>query len=278
MHLSRMLAASLAAGLFAVPAAAQETTEQPFSGPYVGGSLGYGFQPNDVGERLLFDRGFSGNYNQNVTTAAGANAFSPGFCNGAAVSTANIACRNDRDGFEYYGRAGFDLQRGPFVGGVVGEFGKARIRDSVSGFSTTPAFYTLTRSVQWEGSLRVRGGYAAGDRTLFYGTAGGGYLKVRNRFTSSNTANAYASRGDNTIFGLVGGGGVEQKLTPNISVGVEYLFHRYKDDDFRVRVTQGSQPATNPFVLAPNTAGTDIRRNFNYFRWHSIRGTVAYRF
>lgn len=278
MHRSIIIAAAALAGtLAALPAAAQEQETQPFSGVYVGGAVGYGFQPNDFGERLLFDRGFNGNFNQNVTTATGANAFSPGFCNGTATSTAPVACRNDRDGLDYAGRVGFDIQRGSLVGGVVGEFGKARIRDAVSGFSTTPAYYTLTRYVQWEGSLRARGGYAF-DRTLFYGTAGAGYLKVRNRFTTSNTANAFADRGDNTVIGLLAGGGVEQKLTSHISVGMEYMFHRYRDDDYRVRVTQGTAPATNPFVLAPNTAGTDIRRNFNYFRWHSIRGTVAFRF
>lgn len=272
-----IMLAGLAGTLIALPVAAQDREERPFAGPYVGGSLGYSFQPSDRGEGLLFDRTLGGNFNQTVTTATGANAFSPGFCNGTATSTANTACRNDRDGIDYYGRVGYDLQRGPIVVGAVGEFGKARVRDAVSGFSTTPAYYTLTRSVQYEASIRGRAGYAF-DRTLFYGTGGGGYLKVRNRFTSSNTANAFTPRGDDTIFGVVGGGGVEQKITPNLSFGVEYMFHRYKDDDYRVRVTQGSAPATNPFVLAPNTAGTDLRRNFNYFRWHSIRGTVAYRF
>lgn len=276
MRLS-IIVAGLAGTLLAVPAVAQDVQDQPFAGPYVGGSVGYSVQPNDVGERLLFDRNFTGNFNQNVTTATGANAFSPGFCNGTAVSTSNIACRNDKDGIDYYGHAGFDFQRGSIVVGAVGEFGKAKLRDAVSGFSTTPAYYTLTRYVQWEGSLRARAGYAFGT-TLFYGTAGGGYLKVRDRFTTSNTANAFATRGDDKIFGFVGGGGVEQKITKHISFGMEYMFHRYKDDDFRVRVTQGTAPATNPFVLAPNTAGTDIRRNFNYFRWHSIRGTASYRF
>lgn len=272
-----ILLAGLAGTLIALPAAAQDREERPFSGPYAGGSLGYSFQPNDRGEGLLFSRDLGNNYNQTVTTATGANAFSPGFCNGTATSTANTACRNDRDGIDYYGRVGYDLQRGPIVFGAVGEFGKAKVRDAVSGFSTTPAYYTLTRSVQYEASIRGRAGYAF-DRTLFYGTAGGGYLKVRNRFTSSNTANAFTPRGDNTVFGLVAGGGVEQKITPHLSFGMEYMFHRYQDDDYRVRVTRGSAPATNPFVLAPNTAGTDLRRNFDYFRWHSIRGTVAYRF
>ncbi|SUJ03601.1 Uncharacterised protein [Sphingomonas paucimobilis] len=59
---------------------------------------------------------------------------------------------------------------------------------------------------------------------------------------------------------------------------MEYMYHQYRDDDTRVRVTQGTAPATNPFVLAPNTTGTDIRRSDDKFRWHSLRATAAFRF
>jgi outer membrane immunogenic protein len=259
-------------------AAAQETTaDAPFTGAYVGGSIGWSVQPNDVGEFIEFDRNGDGNFGDAVSTAAGANAFSPGFCNGAARGATPGGCANDRNGLDYYGRLGFDIQRGRFVAGVVGEFGKARINDSVSGYSTTPASYTLRRSLEWEASIRGRVGVAL-DTTLFYGTAGPGYAKLNNEFFTTNTANAFATNGDDKRWGLTAGGGLEQKITKNISFGMEYMFHRYKDDDFRVNVTRGSAPATNPFVLAPNTGGTQIRRGFDYFRWHSIRGTLAFRF
>lgn len=263
-----------------LPAAvgAQETTaDAPFAGAYVGGSIGWSVQPNDVGEFIKFDRNGDGRFGDTVSTATGANAFSPGFCNGAARGATPTGCNNDKNGLDYYGRVGIDAQRGPFVVGVVGEFGKAKINDSVSGYSTTPASYTLRRSLDWEASIRGRVGYAF-DTTLFYGTFGPGYARLKNEFFTTNTANAFSTNGNGRRWGITGGGGVEQKLTKNISFGMEYMFHRYQDDDYRVSVTRGTAPANNPFVLAPNTGGTTIRRGYDYFRWHSLRGTLAFRF
>jgi outer membrane immunogenic protein len=275
------LAGAVILGLTASPAFAQETTEDaPFNGLYVGAAGGYDVQPNDAGSTILFDRNLDGRFGDAVTTAAGANAFSGGFCNGATTATTltgGRGCRKDKDGAAYYGRVGMDTQRGNIVVGVVGEFGKSEITDSVTAFSTTPASYVMTRSVDWEASIRGRAGYAV-NTTLFYGTFGAGYAKIDRDFYSTNTGNAYQQSGKRQQFGILGGGGIEQKVTPNISVGMEYMFHQYQDDDFRVRVTQGTQPATNPFVLAPNTTGTDFRRSDDKFRWHSLRATAAFRF
>ncbi len=275
------LAGAVILGLAASPAFAQETTEDaPFNGLYVGAAGGYDVQPNDAGSSILFDRNLDGRFGDAVTTAAGANAFSSGFCNGATTATTltgGRGCRKDKDGAAYYGRVGMDAQRGNIVVGVVGEFGKSETTDSVTAFSTTPASYVMTRSVDWEASIRGRAGYAV-NTTLFYGTFGAGYAKIDRDFYSTNTGNAYQQSGKRQQFGILGGGGIEQKVTPNISVGMEYMFHQYQDDDFRVRVTQGTQPATNPFVLAPNTTGTDFRRSDDKFRWHSLRATAAFRF
>ena len=281
-----MLAGLATAGIFAVPAAAQEVTEdRPFSGVYIGAAGGYDVQPNDVGSSILFDRNGDGNFSDNVNTITGANAFSPGFCNGSArTGSVAFGCRNDDDGWAYYGRAGFDVQRGPFVVGVVGEFGKTDITDSTSGFSSTPASYTMARKVDWEASVRGRAGYAV-NTTLFYGTFGAGYAKIDNLFFTTNTANAFAATGSKNQWGILGGGGIEQKLTKNISIGMEYMFHQYQDDDARVRVTAGQTLAgspvllaNNPFLIAPNTSGTDFRRSDDKMRWHSLRGTVSFRF
>ena len=81
-------AGAAAAGLLGrggAPALAQSTV-QNWSGPYVGVFGGYN-QTNDDGDEILrFDRNLDGNYGDPVNTAAGANAFSPGFCGGAASS------------------------------------------------------------------------------------------------------------------------------------------------------------------------------------------------
>lgn len=275
------LALLVGAAAIVLPTAAmaQDGAEKPFDGFYIGASGGYDVQPNDVGSQISFDRNLDGTFGDTVLTSGGANAFSPGFCNGRANGSGAVdrSCANDRDGWSYYGRVGYDRQMGPLVIGLVGEFGKTEITDSVSAFSTTPASYTFTRSIDWEASGRGRVGLAARS-TLFYGTGGVGYARVKNRFTTTNTANAFTDNGNANRVGFIVGGGIEQKISRHLSFGLEYSYHSYGDDGYRVRATQGTAAATNPFVLPPNTAGTDFRRTDDNFRWHSLRATLGFRF
>lgn len=261
--------------LLATPAFAQDSGEE-FTGLYVGGSFGYTVQNNDRGSTIEFDAGSNGTFGDTITTAppASANAFSPGFCSGAATSNLNLACRKDKDAIEYHGRIGFDKQMGKVVIGAVGEFGKSQIRDSVSAFSTTPAFYTMTREIDWNAALRLRAGFVAGERTLFYATGGGAYAKIDNSFSTGNTANSFVVSGKDDAWGWQAGGGVEQKLGRNFSIGLEYLYSRYDDSDARVAVGTGTAGATNPFVLA---GGVDFRRS-EKFDFHALRATAAFRF
>lgn len=268
------LSATVAALAIATPAFAQDAKGE-FDGLYVGASVGYTIQNNDVGEEIHFDRGSNGSFGESITTSSGADAFSPGFCNGAAVANTNFGCSNDRDKIEYAVRVGYDRQMGKFVLGAVAEAGKSEVRDSVSAFSTTPAFYTMTREIEWNAALRLRAGYAVGPRTMFYATGGVAYAKLDHSFRTGNTANSFAVIGKDDAWGWQAGSGMEQKISRNISIGLEYLYTRYTDDDARVRVTQGTAGATNPFVLA---GGADFRRNTDRFDIHSLRGTVAFRF
>ena len=77
--------------------------------------------------------------------------------------------------------------------------------------------------------------------------------------------------------GYTAGGGIEQKLGRNFSVGLEYLYTDLNEDDYVVNVNPGTAPATNPFLLG-NAGGSDMRRSSDNFRWHSIRATAAFRF
>lgn len=271
--------AACAAAAFAVPAAAQDSDRAPFDGVYVGGSLGLDMQSSDRDSTILFDRNLDGSYNDTVLTGAGANAFSPGFCGGAAnTANASAGCRSDRDAVGYSGRIGWDKQMGALVVGVVGEFGTSNITDSTSGFSTTPANYVFTRKVDWEGSVRGRAGFAA-NNTLFYGAFGPSYVKLDNSFSSSQSTNTFTGSGRSKEWGITGGGGIEQKIGRNFSIGVEYLYHQYNDDRYRVRVAGG--PANTPFTNTTNggnALGTDLRRSDDRFRWHSARVTAAYHF
>lgn len=277
--LAAFAAPAIAQDADAVPPAATDAPlpppaeDRPFSGLYVGAAGGYDVQPNDVGERINFNRAGA----NVITNAAGADAFSPGFCNGRARGATNEpGCTNDRDDWAYYGRVGFDVQGGAFVFGGVAEFGKTEITDSVTAFSTTPASYTLTRAIDWELGLRGRAGFAA-RKTLFYGTGGAGYARIKNRFATTNTANAFAVSGARQRWGYQVGGGIEQKIGRHFSIGLEYLYHNYDNTGGSVTVTQGTAPATNPFVLN-GAANTVFTRSDDTFEWHSLRATLGFRF
>ncbi|NJR79405.1 outer membrane protein [Sphingomonas corticis] len=273
------LAAGVAIALTTFPAAAQE--DAGFNGLYVGAAGGYDVQPNDTGSGVLFDRNLDGRYGDVVRTGSGADAFSPGFCNGAARNQlspgAGGSCANDKDDWAYYGRVGLDAQRGRIVVGVVGEFGTTNITDAVTAFSSTPASYVFNRGIDWEAGIRARAGFTPNDTTLFYGTFGPGYARIDRAFGSTNTTNTFTGSGKRNQFGIQGGGGVEQRIG-RFSIGLEYLYHQYRDDDYVVRA---AGPAGTPFTNAANggnAAGTDFIRSDDKFRWHSMRATVGFRF
>ena len=85
MKSAKLTVAALLATALASPALAQDSGD--WTGFYIGGHVGYAFQPNDDDETILFDTDLDGNFGDTVRTSAGANAFSPGFCGGAATAT-----------------------------------------------------------------------------------------------------------------------------------------------------------------------------------------------
>lgn len=270
--------AALAATTVAAPALAQDANS--WTGPYVGFSAGWDFQPGDGDERINFDTNLDGNYNDTVRTVAGANAFSPGFCGGATgTPTPAAGCVSDKDDVKLALNAGYDYDLGGFVVGAVVEGGIGFARDYVTAYSTTPAFYTMERRVRENANARLRAGYAFGAQrnTLVYATGGGAWGRMTNRFFSNNVANARSSNGNYSAWGWTAGGGIEQRVTNNFSVGLRYLYTDLKADDARVRLSQGSAPATNPFVLV-NAGGTDLERSHSRFVTHNVSVTGSFRF
>ena len=272
-QLHMLAAVSLAA--LATPAFAQSDDEQ-WEGAYIGGTIGVPAQKNDGGETILFDTNRDGEFGDTVRTTTGANAFAPGFCGGAANGrTPAEGCRSDKDGIEFNVRAGYDMQKGNIVYGVVLEGGSSDARDSVSAFSVTPAFYYFTREIDYSLGARLRVGYAARG-ALFYATGGAAYARIKNEFETSNTANSFANNGNSNSLGYAAGGGAEVKVTKKISLGLEYLYTNYADDKYRVNVGPGTAAPTNPFLLV--SGGTDFRRSDRDFDMHNVRLTAAYRF
>jgi outer membrane immunogenic protein len=201
-----------------------------------------------------------------VRTGAGADAFSPGFCGGLAVNAiAASGCTSDDDGIDVGGRAGYDWQAGRFVFGGLVDVSKADVTDSVTAFSTTPAFYAFTRELNAVIGFRGRAG-AGTRRLLVYCTAGGAWGNVSQIFTTSNRVNTFVSTGggpvgeraNESVWGYQAGGGVEVALGHRWSVTGEYLFTSLDNREASGVRSQGPAPATNAFILV-SAAGTDFR-------------------
>jgi len=276
MKTTLLAAAALSALAFATTAGAQPAD---WTGPYVGASVGYADRSESKGETIGFDTNLDGTYGDTVRNAAGADAFSTGFCPGSFnTNAAPGGCRkDDKTDVELSLRGGYDYQIGQFVVGGVIEYSHLELQDAVTAFSITPAAYNFTRKLNDLWAFRARGGYAFGD-SLIYATGGYAMGNMKHSFTTTNTVNAFPLRGGGDAKGYQLGVGFEHKLTPNISVGAEFLRTSLDDDDFSTRATNnGTTAATNPFLLV-NTGGTDFLRTDDDFEFNSFKATVSYRF
>ena len=275
---TRLSLALLSALALAGPAYAQDADR--WTGLYVGGHAGAVMDQDESNEGLLFDTDLNGQFGDTVRTTTGANAFSPGFCGQAATGrTPQEGCGGDDDKGDFGVRVGYDMQMGTAVLGAVLEYSRVDLTDAVTGFSTTPASYTMTRELDDLAALRVRGGFAFGadSGNLVYATAGAARGKVSNTFATTNGANSFTGNGDDTANGWQAGLGYERMIGENFSVGAEYLHTKLHDDGYRVLVTRGTAPTTNPFVVR-NSNGTDMRRSNDNLEFGSLRITASYRF
>jgi outer membrane immunogenic protein len=249
---------------------------QDWQGAYLSGFAGYAFKADDDDKTIRFDTNLDGTFGDSVNTTAGANAFSPGFCNGNANgSTPDLGCDEEDGAVDYGIRSGMDVQFGSFVVGGLIEVSRNEIEDSVAAFSTTPAQYTMTRELTAMIAARLRGGFALSN-VLVYGTGGYAVGLVDRSFSTSNGVNTFIERGpDNDAQGFQYGGGAEWAVSPNWRIGAEYIRTELSDNDYRVR-SEGPAPSTNPFLLV-NSGGTDFGRSDDKFKFDSIRLTLTYR-
>lgn len=268
---------ALVGGMLALSATAH-AADGDWSGGYGGVQIAYDFQPGDADETVLFDTNLDGASGDTVRNAAGANAFTPGFCGGAA-RTALPADGCDRDSRKFGGgvHLGYDYQvSGSFLVGIVADYNRTSQRDSVSAYSITPARYTMTRELRDVMTMRARAGVITGQ-TLIYGTGGIAYGKIRNSFSTSNTVNSFSGNGDESGWGYALGGGVEQRVASKLTVGLQYLYRNIAAGDYVVRVGPGTAGLTNPFRIV-NANGTDFKRSDDRFASHGVQLQAGYRF
>jgi outer membrane immunogenic protein len=201
MKLRKVVLGSVAAvALASITTSVVQAGERPpsWSGFYLGGHLGYGWQQND---NLLRDLD--------------------------AYNGANFTYSAD-GGFGGV-QAGFNVQLQKVVVGIEGELGLG-----FAGQAQFPEFVGVrtaqdsVASVDFEHYATVTGrlGFLATDRVLIYGKAGWGWVGTNVSFTDSDPIGATLVSGTSakaTLDGAVWGGGVEYALNSMFSLKVEYL-------------------------------------------------------
>lgn len=136
-------------------------------------------------------------------------------------------------------QAGYNWQMGGWLLGVEGDFDFA---DNIS----------------YLASVRGRVGWALGS-WLLYGTGGVAFIDSDNDFVVVSADDGpFSFSNGNTDTGFVVGGGIDYKLAPHLSLGLEGLFYDFGSDS--ATLVAGDEP----FVLKQDEEFAVVRGRLNY--------------
>ena len=227
----------LASAAFVTPAfAADVVYEEPaapvvalapaysWTGFYIGGQAGVAFN-NDAGDV---------NYNSN-TGAFSTTAFSGGSSN------------SDDAAFIGGVHIGYDYQINNFLIGAVADINYIDA-SSTSTFSITSApgvvdNFGISQDINFVGTVRAKLGVTA-DRFAVYATGGLAYADTDTEYFAPGTLAATNGfiptvNSDSNDVGYAVGAGVDYLVTPNLSLGLEYLYTDLGDSDTKITYTNG---------------------------------------
>ncbi|WP_416355130.1 outer membrane protein [Aureimonas phyllosphaerae] len=270
----KRLALLLASAALASPAfAADVVYEEPaapmavmapvanWTGLYLGIQGGGAFNP-DNGDNLSIVPNFGGAGAAFLTNAFGNNfssEFESSFIGGAHI--------------------GYDYQIDRFVVGALVDINALDIAQRSSAFSNTPAFYTAERSLDYLATGRLRAGYLVTDMALLYATGGVAYGEIDYGFSTNSPAVTAAFpaviNSDEDDWGYSVGGGMEVKVTQNISFGAEYLYTNLGDGGSSTILNGGPFDGSGAAVIPGQF--TDFRSSGD-FDFHTITAKLSYRF
>src|ERR1700683_663217 len=179
------------------------------------------------------------------------------------------------------GQIGYNWQLNSFVRGAEGDIKY----DSVSRSTTlvgpptqvvpgpfVPGDSFVARQ-NWDASIRARLGFTWGA-ALIYATAGYAFTDVslRSQFIVSNGFPGSSASQDKSLSGPTGGGGIEFRLSPSLSLGAEYRYTGYGSTGFGLGniATLGFPPA-GPFAVAPVSGRMSLNE-------HAILAKLNYHF
>ncbi len=232
-----------------------------WTGLYLGVQAGGAFNPSN-GDNLGIVPNFGGAGAAFLTNAFGSSfssQFDSSFIGGAHI--------------------GYDYQAGNFVIGVLADINALDVTQSNSAFSNTPALYTAERSLDYLVTGRLRAGALVTDSALLYATGGFAYGEVDYGFRTNSPAVTAAFpalvREDEDDWGYTVGGGMEVKVTQNISFGAEYLYTNLGGGDSFTRLNGGPFDGSGAAVIPGQF--TDFRSTGD-LDFHTVTAKLSYRF
>jgi outer membrane immunogenic protein len=112
--------------------------------------------------------------------------------------------------------------------------------------------------INYLASARGRLGWVSGD-WLFYGTGGVAFIDTDKNFVVVSADDGpFGFSGGNNNTGFVVGGGIDYKVAPHLSLGVEGLFYDFGSDDRHL--VAGDEP----FLLKDDEQFAVVRARLNY--------------
>ncbi|SKA16356.1 outer membrane protein [Consotaella salsifontis] len=174
---------------------------------------------------------------------------------------------DDDAGFIGGVHVGYDYQVDNFVFGALLDLSymdadTSRTYDVTNNAGTTIGSVTAGQEINFLGTARLKAG-VAWDRALIYGTGGLAYANVDDSAASALEDAGYDVHSDSDDFGYTVGGGVEFLATPNLSLGVEYLYTNLGDHDFDVDGGAGDVDFKSSSDLDFHTVWAKVSYRFN---------------
>jgi outer membrane immunogenic protein len=219
-----------------------------WAGWYVGGNVGYGWGANSNPGLTFADPGpvvgFAGYF------AAGGNV------------TPNVQPKGVIGGLQL----GYNLQSNNFVYGLVTDIQASGMKASATNTVTPPGFVLSNQmnsvEIDWFGTLRAKLGLAQ-NNWLFYATGGLAYgqVKTSGSFFAPPGVVSFAGSNSTTRAGWAAGAGLDYGLTPNWTIGVEYLYIDLGHVSYTE--TQATFPAAS-LTVSNHAAANIARATLNY--------------
>lgn len=250
--MSRMrlgLTALLGLGFGAEASADVGASARNWTGFYVGGNVGYGFDAdNDV-----------------KTTGQ-----APGNVNNVNGGARPARVSMEPDGFTGGAHVGYNLQFGRAVVGLETDIAYTDFEDKRN--VPTTALNGVDRlnnrfeqSLDYLGTVRGRAGYLFGS-TMVYATGGLAYGQLDNEaiFFGPAGQRQFQGSSDGVELGYAVGGGVEHALSERWSASFGYMYYDLGEDTVDVAVIPGSGGGGTGYDSEFDTSGHIVRAGFSY--------------